>query len=263
MLALGVVAAAAAAQAARGTCVGHCGGYTDTCWCSDSKCPGGDAQWPCCSDWAATCGGADPNSCAGHCGGYTDKCWCEASKCPGGDESWPCCSDYAAQCGGPGPAPGPTPTPAQRLTLHSFGGSFPEARCLDGSAAGYYLRKASGASENYIFFFQGGGWCYDQKCNATYAGTIADCQKRSTGSLGSSKAWREIMNDPGGLMSSSAAANPTFHDWNAVYVPYCDGTSWSGDLDGPVEAWARGAYSRGKVRGERRPRKPANAIAPC
>jgi hypothetical protein len=67
------------------------------------------------------------------------------------------------------------------------------------------------------------------------------------------------MNDPGGLMSSSAAANPNFHDWNAVYVPYCDGTSWSGDLDGPVE----GLYFRGKVRGERRPTKPANAIAPC
>ena len=34
---------------------------------------------------------------------------------------------------------------------------YPEAKCLDGSTYGYYLRK--GSSPNFLLFFEGGGWC--------------------------------------------------------------------------------------------------------
>jgi hypothetical protein len=172
----------------------------------------------------------DPNSCAGHCGSYAPNCWCSASKCPGGDKQWPCCADYKAQCGGGG----------NQLTLKSLASSASDAVCLDGSAAGYYLRK--GTTDSFLIYFQGGGWCYDQKCAATRQGTITNCKERSKSSLGSSKNWGATMNDPNGMLSASAVKNPNFHSWNVIYVPYCDGGSFSGDVQDPID----GLYFRGK-----------------
>ena len=86
------------------------------------------------------------SSCRGHCGSWADTCWCNDACVSHGD----CCSDYAAVCG----------TGAAALHLLT---AYPDAKCLDGSPAGYYLRAGSNTSK-YLIFFEGGGWCYDDAC---------------------------------------------------------------------------------------------------
>ena len=34
-----------------------------------------------------------------------------------------------------------------------------------------------------------------------------------------------------GMLSADASANPVFHNWTLVYVPYCDGASFTGDSE--------------------------------
>lgn len=109
--------------------------------------------------------------------------------------------------------------------------TYPEARCLDGSMAGYYLRP--GAATNFLLYLEGGGWCYDSNCkHPTREGTLADCRHRARGRLGSNRYWapqkgRELS----GMLSADPQENPVFHNWTLVYVPYCDGASFSGNTE--------------------------------
>lgn len=118
-----------------------------------------------------------------------------------------------------------------------------EGKCLDGSRAGYYLNKGQGDNANkFIIYLQGGGWCYDVTVPPTKAGTIANCKDRSQGSLGSSKSWWST-NRYDGFLDTDPNENPLFYDWSMVYVPYCDGTSFSGNLKTPIQ----GLYFQGKT----------------
>ena len=113
------------------------------------------------------------------------------------------------------------------------------ARCLDGSPPGYYMRYAS-APENatkYVVYFQGGGWCT----------SAPDCHARAATSMGSSLAWPDDVTAldvaaGGGVLSPDEVFNPDFASWNAVFVAYCDGGSFSGDRSEPTEdgLWFRG-----------------------
>jgi len=99
------------------------------------------------------------------------------------------------------------------------------AACLDGSAPGYYIREASTdwGANRWVLHAQGGGWCYNEQ----------DCADRAGKDLGSSKFWANTTNCYGrcdGILSPDSALNPDFHDWNAVWLGYCDGTSFSGNL---------------------------------
>ncbi len=103
------------------------------------------------------------------------------------------------------------------------------ARCLDGSPPAYYINKPQVNSINaskYIIYFQGGGWCY----------TVEECFARSITSIGSSKSYEKIItsDSKGGIINSNETSNPNFHSWTRVWVPYCDGTSWSGNLNKPI-----------------------------
>jgi hypothetical protein len=104
--------------------------------------------------------------------------------------------------------------------------SYSDAKCLDGSGYGYYIRE--GSSDNFLLFFEGGGWCYDQQFPITRNGTISDCRSRSNGNLGSSNRWGNTRSY-GGMMSNAESQNPNFHDYTLVYLPYCDGASFSGN----------------------------------
>lgn len=92
--------------------------------------------------------------------------------------------------------------------------------CLDGSPPAYHLRRGQGSgSTKWVVFLEGGGWCTG----------AADCRKRSRTRLGSSRHMR--FNTPfGGILSNSSYWNPFFHDWNGVFVRYCDGASFAGTL---------------------------------
>lgn len=41
--------------------------------------------------------------------------------------------------------------------------------------------------------------------------------------MGTSTGWRETVNKKN-ILSGDPEANPKFHNWNKVFIPYCDGT---------------------------------------
>jgi hypothetical protein len=118
----------------------------------------------------------------------------------------------------------------QFVLLNSSIGRF-NARCLDGSAPGYFFRAASTAANGskWVVYFQGGGWCY----------TSESCRSRAKGDLGSSKDWSSPGYKTASVYMSNGVLSPNSSEnwassWNHVFVPYCDGTSWSGNLDEPL-----------------------------
>lgn len=99
-----------------------------------------------------------------------------------------------------------------------------KGRCLDGSPMGIYTEYQTDDSmnrmkENGIFvYFEGGGWCYGK----TEEETIEDCYQRSKGRLGSSKGYQPWIKQD---WYQAGVAEPYYH----IYVPYCDGTSFTGN----------------------------------
>ena len=121
------------------------------------------------------------------------------------------------------------------------------AVCLDGSPPGYYIRPGVGAdARKFKIHFKGGGWCLDD----------ASCYARSQGWLGSSKTWgakpatgHDATHNPSegtfGLLSN-ASDNP-LQNWTAIFVEYCDGTSYTSERAAPVIiAPGKTIYYRGK-----------------
>ncbi|XP_026409673.1 pectin acetylesterase 9-like isoform X2 [Papaver somniferum] len=93
------------------------------------------------------------------------------------------------------------------------------AVCLDGSPPAYHLDRGFGSgANNWLLFFEGGGWCR----------TIKQCLKRAITHRGSST-HMEKQNPFVGIMSKNASLNPDFYNWNRVRIRYCDGGSFSGD----------------------------------
>ena len=85
--------------------------------------------------------------------------------------------------------------------------------CLDGTPGAYYIEKAANPSTKWMVFFEGGGWCYNDK----------DCANRATGGLGSSSSYGPTADRTGGVASADCDINPAFCDFNFVYLKYCDG----------------------------------------
>ena len=71
----------------------------------------------------------------------------------------------------------------------------------------------------WIIHLEGGGWCYDED----------ECVSRSKTTFGSSVNWPETYTYSG-LLSDDCTDNPYFCGWSMVYVAYCDGASFSGNV---------------------------------
>lgn len=96
----------------------------------------------------------------------------------------------------------------------------PEAKCMDGSRPAYYLSSGSGdGSTKWLIFFQGGGWCYD----------VERCSTRLRTRLGSSLKSAKQMDMNQVYKTRVRSENPLMHNWNIVYVQYCDSSSFAGD----------------------------------
>ena len=98
------------------------------------------------------------------------------------------------------------------------------AACLDGSRPGYYWRAGSGADRhNFKLHLMGGNWCMSGD----------DCLARSRGFLGSSRAWpAQPPNGTNGTWDLGVVGlmgnhGGRFENWTAVWVMYCDGTSFA------------------------------------
>ena len=119
------------------------------------------------------------------------------------------------------------------------------AVCLDGSAPGYYIERGSGAGvDKWMIHIQGGGWCT----------SLEACAGRAKTALGSSASFATDRDgilagyDGGahGLFSNDSDVNPDFYNWNKVYARYCDGASFAGDVELPVQVGSQTIYFRGR-----------------
>lgn len=82
------------------------------------------------------------------------------------------------------------------------------------------MREGDGdGADKWILHLMGGGWC----------STTADCYNRSFTIFGSSEKWPESY-EMFGFLSSDPTVNPDFYNWNAVFLMYCDGGSFAGDV---------------------------------
>ncbi|MQL98845.1 hypothetical protein Taro_031563 [Colocasia esculenta] len=92
--------------------------------------------------------------------------------------------------------------------------------CLDGSPPAYHFAGGFGSGENnWLVHIEGGGWCHN----------LTNCLIRKNGRLGSSRAMRSVRFS--GILNDHRGFNPYFYNWNKVKVGYCDGSSFTGDIE--------------------------------
>ncbi|KAL0327676.1 UNVERIFIED_CONTAM: Pectin acetylesterase 8 [Sesamum angustifolium] len=95
------------------------------------------------------------------------------------------------------------------------------AVCLDGSPPAYHIDKGSGAGiNNWLVHVEGGGWCNN----------VTTCLARTKTQLGSSKLMAKQIAFSG-IFSNKPQFNPDFYNWNRIKVRYCDGASFTGDIE--------------------------------
>ncbi|KAL2901886.1 Pectin acetylesterase 8 [Bienertia sinuspersici] len=95
------------------------------------------------------------------------------------------------------------------------------AVCLDGSPPAYHLHRGHGSGiNNWLVHIEGGGWCNN----------VTACLARKRTHLGSS--WK--MDNKlafSGILSDNSKFNPDFYNWNRVKIRYCDGSSFTGNVE--------------------------------
>ncbi|KAK1438370.1 hypothetical protein QVD17_04178 [Tagetes erecta] len=96
------------------------------------------------------------------------------------------------------------------------------AVCLDGSPPAYQFDAGFGGGvNNWLVHIQGGGWC----------NSVNDCHMRTYSQYGSSKKMKSTDYNFTGILSNKQELNPSFYNWNRVAVRYCDGSSFTGDIE--------------------------------
>ncbi|XP_047337906.1 pectin acetylesterase 8-like isoform X2 [Impatiens glandulifera] len=95
------------------------------------------------------------------------------------------------------------------------------AVCLDGSPPAYHFDKGFGTGiNNWLVHIEGGGWCNN----------VTTCLARKNTRLGSSKQMATEI-PFSGILSKNLSYNPDFYNWNRIKVRYCDGSSFTGDVE--------------------------------
>ncbi|KZV19785.1 hypothetical protein F511_18784 [Dorcoceras hygrometricum] len=95
------------------------------------------------------------------------------------------------------------------------------AVCLDGSPPAYHFSAGFGAGiNNWLVQIEGGAWCNND----------TTCLARKSTRLGSSTKMVKTLSFSG-ILSNKPQFNPDFYDWNKVKVRYCDGSSFTGDIE--------------------------------
>ncbi|KAI3680002.1 hypothetical protein L2E82_50739 [Cichorium intybus] len=96
------------------------------------------------------------------------------------------------------------------------------AVCLDGSPPAYQFDAGFGDGlQNWLVHIQGGGWC----------NSVQDCLSRTYNRFGSSMKMMSSDYNFTGIMSNKRELNPNFYNWNRVVMRYCDGSSFTGDVE--------------------------------
>eukprot|EP01046_Picozoa_sp_COSAG06_P031986 COSAG06_NODE_3162_length_5751_cov_4.227176_2_plen_291_part_00 len=101
-------------------------------------------------------------------------------------------------------------------------------KAIDGTPALYYIDR-NASSSKYVIWLEGGGICQ----------SLADCEQRANGSLGSSKSFQPSQAFGQGMMQSDPKLNPDFNEWTRIYVPYVSGDVWSGAATSALNPFPR------------------------
>ncbi|XP_009626490.1 pectin acetylesterase 8-like isoform X2 [Nicotiana tabacum] len=95
------------------------------------------------------------------------------------------------------------------------------AEGADGSAPAFNFYQGTGARvRRWLLHLEGGGWC----------DTTSNCLTRAGQVYGSSKQIPPQAYFTG-ILSNDPELNPDFYDWNKVKIRYCDGASYTGDVE--------------------------------
>ncbi|KAK4387712.1 Pectin acetylesterase 11 [Sesamum angolense] len=93
------------------------------------------------------------------------------------------------------------------------------AVCLDGSPPAYFYDKGYGeGADNWVVYLEGGGWCANTDFCREWIST------KSTFKREKKMQFRHIL-------APEQTINPDFYNWNRVFVAYCDGSSFMGDVE--------------------------------
>jgi len=110
------------------------------------------------------------------------------------------------------------------VTTHRFSGENGGPMCFTGSE--FAMSTRDGSRDDLLIFLQGGGLCSPAGCNAV-------------------ETANPVTPPPFGMLNAGDGANPAA-DFDTAYLPYCDGSLWSGDAeidsdgDGVVDRSFRG-----------------------
>ena len=124
-------------------------------------------------------------------------------------------------------------------TLNKVVVEDPDALCLDGTKAAYYVHEGYDPMK-FVINFEGGGWC------GSYAGgspTLENCLARSKGDLGSSAAYPEKLIIGDGILSDNF--QNIYRNWTVIHMKYCDGTGHQGYKKEAVDYQGHKLHFRG------------------
>jgi len=95
------------------------------------------------------------------------------------------------------------------VTTHRFSGEDGGPMCFTGSE--FAMSTRDGSRDDLLIFLQGGGLCSPAGCNAVETAS-------------------PVTPPPFGMLNAGDGANPAA-DFDTAYLPYCDGSLWSGDAE--------------------------------
>ena len=101
--------------------------------------------------------------------------------------------------------------PPEPLDLVFFPKNAKGGKCLDGSPAGFYIRRGSNPNL-FVMELEGGGMCLEKN----------SCGARVNTPFGSSRYWANTLT-AGLALHSDCQKNPDFCQATAIYLRYCTG----------------------------------------
>ncbi|KAK4488227.1 hypothetical protein RD792_003973 [Penstemon davidsonii] len=121
----------------------------------------------------------------------------------------------------------------------SYAFLFLGAVCLNGSPPAYHHAVGFGEGvDNWMVYLEGGGWCMSSES------CYSKIKIEGSAGCGNSYTFKNLTTF-GGIMSQSQTINPDFYNWNIVFVRYCDGSSYSGDVEEIIQVKDTKIHRRG------------------
>eukprot|EP01045_Picozoa_sp_COSAG04_P009887 COSAG04_NODE_589_length_12295_cov_12.315513_6_plen_380_part_00 len=136
--------------------------------------------------------------------------------------------------------PPPTPNPPTNMTTVTVEGAVAMGALTPRGEAPTIELNATG-SKGWVIHMSGGGWGFRKNTSAAAGATWM----RDGAAAGPPAGAEQLGAQPqrsgcymfcDGILSADAAQNPLFHDYNKVFIPINDGTSFTGDLAEPIPA---------------------------